>query len=184
MIKKFKFLGYGALDWILLLSGLISGVVVGIIFDSPWFVIMLPMYIYGAIHWITHRDKQENLVIVRKNLSKKEWSFMGVGFVVVSIGVYFLLKALNTAELVISTLSFITILTAVYLLIRRCMWNQVAFLVNDFVVPILWILLIVHGELILLPMIINFVFQIIYDSYGLIEWIKIEKKQKQKGKNE
>lgn len=233
MKKKFKFLGYGVLDWILLLSGLISGIVVGIIFHSPWFiiintilaticvftqakgqvinqfigivyfvfyifisykqklygeailylVIMLPMYIYGAIHWITHRDKEENLVLVRNNLSKKEWGLMSLGFVIVSIGVFFLLKALNTSELVVSTLSFITMLPAVYLLIRRCKWNQVAFLVNDFIVPILWLLLIINGELILLPMIINFVFQIIYDTYGLIEWIKLEKKQKNKKDN-
>lgn len=36
-----------------------------------YLVIMLPMYIYGIIHWLKNRDKKENVVIVRSNLSKK-----------------------------------------------------------------------------------------------------------------
>ena len=143
-----------------------------------YLVVMLPMYIYGAIHWLANRDKQDDVVIVRSNLSKLEWCLFAVGFAVVSVGVYFLLKALNTSRLIISTLSFLTMLPAVYLLIRRCKWNQVAFLVNDFIVPILWIFLVVQGDWSFLPMCIYHIFQITYDVYGLIEWIKLEKKQK------
>lgn len=143
-----------------------------------YLIIMLPMYIYGVIHWLANRDKKDNVVIVRSNLSKKEWIISGGAFIFIAIGVYFLLKALNTAQLIISTLAFILMLPAVYLLIRRCKWNQVAFLVNDFVVPLLWIMLVVQGDLSFLPMCIYHVFQITYDIYGLIEWIKLEKKQK------
>ena len=71
-------------------------------------------------------------------------------------------------------------LPAVYLLIRRCKWNQVAFLINDFIVPVLWIFLVVQGDLSFLPMCIYHIFQITYDIYGLIEWIKLEKKQQNK----
>jgi len=143
-----------------------------------YLVIMLPMYIYGVIHWLAHRDKKDNVVIVKSNLSKKECLFSSLGFVFVSIGVFLLLKALNTAQLIISTLSFISMLPAVYLLIRRCKWNQVAFLVNDFIVPILWLFLVIEGNLYILPLCIYHIFQITYDVYGLIEWIKLEKKQK------
>ena len=143
-----------------------------------YLIIMLPMYIYGAIHWLRHRDKKDEVVIVRSNLSKLEWCLAFVGFVLVSVGVFFLLKALNTSQLVVSTLSFVSMLPAVYLLMRRCKWNQVAFLINDFIVPILWIFLVVEGNLEFIPMCIYHVFQIIYDVYGLIEWIKLEKKQK------
>lgn len=148
-----------------------------------YLIIMLPMYIYGVIHWLAHRDKNENVVIVRSNLSKKEWLISCLCFVVVSVGVYVLLKILNTSRLVISTLSFVSMLPAIYLLIRRCKWNQVAFLVNDFIVPVLWIFLIIQGDLSFLPMCIYHVFQITYDIYGLIEWIKLEKKQKSEREN-
>ena len=142
-----------------------------------YLTIMLPMYIYGIIHWLSHKDKQDNVVLVRSNLPLKEWIYAGIGFLVVSTGVFFLLRALNTAQLVVSTLSFVSMLPAVYLLIRRCKWNQVAFLVNDFIVPILWIFLITEGKYYFLPLCIYHIFQVTYDIYGLIEWIKLEKKQ-------
>lgn len=146
-----------------------------------YLVVMLPMYIYGVIHWLANRDKQDNVVIVRSNLSKKEWGVFGLCFLVVAVGVYVLLKTLETSQLVISTLSFVSMLPAVYLLMRRCKWNQVAFLVNDFIVPVLWIFLVVQGDLSFLPMCIYHVFQITYDVYGLIEWIKLERKQQNNG---
>lgn len=221
--------GYTILDFILISVGVIVVSLCGILFGSPWYivlstllgllcvftqakgkiatqfigviyfcfyifisytnkyygeailyaVIMLPMYIYGVIHWLANRDKRDNVVIVRNNLSKTEWIISSLSFIVISIGVFFLLKVLNTASLIISTLSFVSMLPAVYLLIRRCKWNQVAFLVNDFIVPILWIFLVVQGDLSFLPMCVYHVFQITYDIYGLTEWIRLEKIQKE-----
>ena len=89
-----------------------------------------------------------------------------------------MLRALRTSQLIINTLSFSTILPAVYLLMRRCKWNQVAFLVNDFIVPLLWIALVIQGDWSFLPMCIYHIFQITYDIYGLVVWIKLEKKTK------
>ncbi len=143
-----------------------------------YLTIMLPMYIYGIIHWLKNRNKEENVVIVRSNLSKKEWCFMIISLILISIGVYFLLKVLDTAQLIVSTLSFISMLPAVYLLARRCKWNQVAFLLNDFVVPVLWLIMILNGNLILIPLCVYHVFQVTYDVYGLINWIKLEREQK------
>ena len=143
-----------------------------------YLAILTPMYIYGIIHWLTHKDNKDNVVIVRSNLSKKEWLILSICFLIVSVGIYFLLKSLNTAQLIVSTLSFISMLPAVYLLMRRCKWNQVAFLANDFIVPILWMFLVINGNLFILPLCIYHIFQIIYDVYGLIEWVKLEKRQK------
>ena len=145
-----------------------------------YLIVMLPMYIYGIIHWLSNRDKKDNVVIVRSNLSLKEWCISGLCFIVVGVGAFFALKSLNTTRLIVNWLSFSTILPAVYLLIRRCKWNQVAFLINDFIVPILWIFLVVDGDLSFLPMCIYHIFQITYDIYGLIEWIKLERKQQNK----
>ena len=143
-----------------------------------YLTIFLPMYIYGAIHWLKNKYKKDNMVVVRNNLSKKEWLLFAIGFVVVSIGVFFLLKALDTSRLIISTLSFVSMLPAVYLLARRCKWNQLAFLINDFIVPVLWLFLVIDGDLSFLPMCVYHIFQITYDVYGYIQWIKLEKEQK------
>ena len=220
--------GYNIVDLILIMVGIITVTVSGILFGSKWYIfvstilgllcvftqakgkistqfigiiyfcfyifisltqkyygeailytiLMLPMYIYGAIHWLANRDRKDDVVIVRSNLSKNELLIASICFVLVSVGVFFLLKVLNTAQLIVSTLSFVSMLPAVYLLIRRCKWNQVAFLINDFIVPILWIFLVIKGDLSFLPMCIYHIFQITYDIYGLTEWIKLEKKQK------
>lgn len=144
-----------------------------------YLVIMMPMYLYGIVQWLTHRDKQDNVVIVRSNLSKREWLLSTLAFIGLSVAVFFLLRALHTNQLVTSTFSFLSMLPAVYLLIRRCKWNQVAFLINDFIVPILWLVLVIQGDFSFLPMCINYVFQIIYDVYGLFQWIKLEKEQEE-----
>ena len=145
-----------------------------------YLLIMLPMYIYGVINWLLNRDKKDNVVIVKSNLSLKEWFLAGLYFVILATGIYFILKFLDTSQLIISFLSFISMLPAVYLLIRRCKWNQVAFLVNDFIVPILWIFLVVQGDLSFLPMCVYHIFQITYDVYGMVQWIKLEKIQQNK----
>ena len=71
-------------------------------------------------------------------------------------------------------------LPALYLLIRRCKWNQVAFLLNDMFVICLWIVLVINGNLSYVPLVVCFIFQMIYDIYGIFEWIKLEKKQQNK----
>ena len=143
-----------------------------------YLTIMLPMYVYGIVHWLKNRNKKDNVVIVRSNLSKREWLFMSVALVVVSIGVYFLLKVLGTAELLISTLSFVSMLPAVYLLIRRCKWNQVVFLINDVIVPLLWLAMVLNGQTIFVTLVVYHFFQLTYDVYGFVNWIKLEKQQK------
>lgn len=145
-----------------------------------YLIIMLPMYVYGIIHWFANIDKKSQEVIVKNNLSKNEWIVLIVGFVAISFGVFFLLKKFNTSQLILSTVSFVSMLPAVYLLARRCKWNMIAFLINDLVVPFLWLNFILHGSFDFIPMIVNYVFQIIYDIYGLIQWNKLEKKQHNK----
>ena len=143
-----------------------------------YLTIMLPMYVYGIVHWLKNRNKKDNVVIVRSNLSKQEWCFMSIALVIVSIGVYFLLKLLGTAELLISTLSFVSMLPAVYLLIRRCKWNQVVFLINDVIVPLLWLAMVLNGQTIFVTLVVYHFFQLTYDVYGFVNWIKLEKQQK------
>lgn len=145
--------------------------------------IIIPVYVYGSIHWLKNKSKINNVVIVKDNISKKEWIISSMVYAGLTIAIYFLLKALNTEQLIVSTLSFITILPGIYLLIRRCKWNQLAFLINDLIVPILWIVLLVNGSLYVWPVFISFIFQLMFDVYGFFEWIKLAKQQKQQNLN-
>ena len=141
--------------------------------------IMIPLYIYGVIHWLANRDKKDNVVIVKNKINTIELAIFISIWSIVSIGVFFLLKVLNTAQLWLSTIAFCTMLPSVYLLIRRNKWNQLLFLINDVVLFILWQTLLYKGNYVFIPILCYQVFQIIYDIYGLFEWIKLEKQQNQ-----
>lgn len=141
-------------------------------------VIMIPLYIYGVIHWLAHRDKNDNTVIVKNKFSKTEIAVVVPVMLAVWVGVFFLLRALNTAQLWLSTVAFCTMLPSVYLLMRRSKWNQLLFLINDIVLCVLWQSLVYKGSLEFIPILGYQVFQIIYDAYGMYEWWRLEKKQK------
>ena len=141
--------------------------------------IMMPIYIYGALHWLKNRNnKDKSIVNVRKSLPKTEIIIMLIAVVFVFFGVYYLLKALNTAQLLLSTIAFVSTVPAVYLLARRCIWNQVVFLLNDIFVPIIWLNFALQGNLTLIVMVVYHIFQVIYDLYGIYVWLKLEKQQK------
>lgn len=145
--------------------------------------IMIPLYIYGIIHWLAHRDKSDNTVIVKHKLSKIEISIFVPVWLAVSVGVFFLLRALNTEQLYLSTVAFCTMLPSVYLLMRRSAWNQLLFLINDIVLCFLWQMLLYKGSMEFIPILCYQIFQIIYDAYGIYEWWKLGKKQKLKSEN-
>ena len=220
--------GYTIVDLLLILMGVTTIVIVGLVFSSQWFIIcytvlclfcvftqakaklitqilgiictiaysyisftqqyygevivnmllLLPMYVYGLINWFTHKTNDSNQVIINDKLPKREWLILFPSLAVISVGIFFLLQLLNTAQLAFSTLSFITFLPALYLLIRRYKYNQVAFLLNDFIVPILWLTIAINGDLTFIPLFVYHIFQIIYDAYGIVEWSKLSKKQK------
>ena len=143
-------------------------------------VAVIPMYIYGIIHWLKNKKGDSDEVVIRQQFSKKEWLALIIGLAVGFVVIYFLLKALNTAQLLISTASFILLLLAMYMLIRRHKWNLVPFLLQDIINPLFWIPVIVAGQTGYVIMLIHLLFQIIYDIYGTIEWNKKAKAQKEK----
>ncbi|MDR0849975.1 MAG: nicotinamide riboside transporter PnuC [Christensenellaceae bacterium] len=139
---------------------------------------MVPLFVYGIIHWLKNRDKKDNTVIVRRNLSIKEWIGLGIMFPLVFVGVYFLLKFFNTAELIVSAISSVLVMLAVYLSVRRVKLNQIVFLLNDFAMGALWMLVVIKGDLSLIPFVTICLIYAIYDIYGLIQWAKLEKRQR------
>ena len=81
--------------------------------------VVIPFYIYGIINWFKNKDKQNEVVLIKTHMSKKEWLIMIISLSIIAVGIYFLLKFLNTEQLILSTLSFVTMLPSIYLLSRR-----------------------------------------------------------------
>lgn len=138
--------------------------------------IMLPMYIIGIISWLKHQSKETNSVEVN-TIKTKEWIIVSIASILAFIGIYFLLKAFNTSQLFISSLSVIDSLFAIYLGIRRSKYSFYFYVVNDLILIALWGIPVVSGSLILLPMVFNPIINFINDMYGIHNWKKLEKTQ-------
>ena len=142
-----------------------------------YLIIMLPMYIWGLIEWLKHKNRETKSVEVN-SIKWKEWLIVALCSILVFIGVYFLLKALNTNELIVSTLSVVDNIFAVYLLARRSKYGFVSYIINDLILIVLWGIPIIQGNLLLLAMLINPIVNLINDTYGVINWTKMQRKQK------
>ena len=140
--------------------------------------LMLPMYIMGIISWCRHHNKETNTVEVNK-IDGKEWILVTVVSVFATIGIYVLLKSFNTNELIVSTISVLTSLCALYFQVRRSRASFYFYILNDVVLMLLWgIPVIFEKNLLILPIFFEPVFNLINDIYGVYNWIKLEKKQK------
>lgn len=142
-----------------------------------YLVLMLPMYIIGIVSWLKHQNKETNTVDVNK-INKNEWLLVSVIAIIVFIGIYFLLKSFNTNELVVSTISVVASLFAIYLQIRRSRFSFYFYIINDLILMVLWGIPVILGNILVLPMVFNPIINLINDSYGVYNWKKLEQKQK------
>lgn len=141
-----------------------------------YMLIMLPMSIGGIISWITHKNENTDTVEVNE-IKIKEWLLLSLISIASFGGLYNLLKYFNTNELLVSTISMIVSLLAVYLLVRRSKYGFIFYLLNDIILIILWGLPVITGNFLLIPMVIEPLALLISDTYGLFNWNKIEKEQ-------
>lgn len=139
--------------------------------------LMLPMFVVGTFSWIKHQNKKTNSVEIN-NIKAKEWIIVSIIFIGVFIGIYYVLKAFNTNELIVSTASVLASLFAVYLQVRRSKYSFSFYIVNDIILFILWGTPVFKGNYTLIPMLLDPVFNFINDLYGFYYWRKTEKIQK------
>ena len=137
-----------------------------------------PMAIAATVEWIKNPYKDTKEVTVKK-ITKREIARIIIVGVMVTIAFYFILKALDTANLVFSTLSITTSFVASYLTKLRSAYYGIAYGANDIVLIILWILATIQN-IAYLPMVFCFIMFLINDIYGFINWKNMEKRQSKK----
>jgi nicotinamide mononucleotide transporter PnuC len=131
-------------------------------------VTILPAAILAIVTWTKNPSEERGKVKINK-ISRKEWLFLFLGIAAVTVGAYFLLRALQTAQLVVSTVSFVTSFSAAYLLIRRNQYYAVFYILNDVILIVLWSLAFAAGESVL-PNVVGFVVFFLNDTYGFYDW--------------
>ena len=136
-----------------------------------------PIAIWALISWLRHPNGTNKSEVKVNTISLKEWCLFLIGSAVITVAFYFILRALNTANLIVSTLSVLTSFTAAYLSARRSKYYAICYALNDVVLIILWIFA-TKESLTYLPIVICFVAFLANDIYAFINWGRIKKRQK------
>lgn len=139
-----------------------------------------PIAILTIIAWIRNPFGKSGQVSVA-TLTKKKIAVMFALTALITTAFYFILRALNTPNLAVSTLSIATSFLACYLMLIRSPWFAVAYAANDIVLIVLWTLATVN-DIAYLPMVTCFATFLFNDIYSFICWCKMKKSQS-KAKN-
>lgn len=138
----------------------------------------MPMAIIALISWIKNPYKNDKLQVKVNAITSKEIAVMLVLTTAVTIAFYFILKALNTANLIVSTVSVATSFTAGFLVFRRSPYYALCYALNDVVLMVLWLLMAISDSS-FVPVVVCFCIFLAFDIYGLINWLKLQKLQKE-----
>ena len=134
-----------------------------------------PAALASLISWLKNLNG-EKLEVKVNELKIKEYIFLFFLSSIVTIAFYFILNALNTNNLLLSTFSVFTSFTASYLTFRRSRFYALGYIANDIVLIILWILASLSSKE-YVSVVICFIFFLINDLYGFINWNKLYKNQ-------
>ncbi len=137
-----------------------------------------PSAIVAIITWLRHPFRGNKTEVKINRIPKWEY---GTGFLLagaVTVAFYFILRALNTANLIWSTVSVLTSFYASYLSIRRSPFYALAYTANDIVLIVLWSLASA-ADLSNVCMVVCFSAFLFNDFYGFVSWSKRKKRQEQ-----
>ena len=135
----------------------------------------LPMDVFALVSWIKNPYKDTHEVKVAK-MKKGQIALMWSATAVVTMAFYFILGALDTPRLVVSTLSVTTSFLAVALTYFRSPYYALAYAFNDVVLIVLWTYAS-FSDVSYIPMVMCFVMFLANDLYGLYNWKSMQKRQ-------
>lgn len=136
-----------------------------------------PMAVYALAEWLRHPAEKGRPEVKVNRLRPREIAVMWVLTVAVTAGFYFILKALGTARLPLSTLSVTTSFLAVYLTARRSAFFPLAYAANDLVLIGLWTLSSLEDPA-SLPTVFCFAVFLVNDLYGFLNWRRMKERQR------
>lgn len=139
----------------------------------------MPMAFFALVAWLKNPYNGKRSQVKVNTISKKEAGLSAVLTLAVTAAFYFILKALNTSNLLPSTVSVTTSFAAVYLTFRRSSFFALAYAANDVVLIVLWVLASLEDPR-YISVVVCFSAFLINDLYGFINWQKMKKAQKVK----
>ena len=136
----------------------------------------LPMAIVGLVSWLKNPFEKGKAEVKVNRIKPKEYGLMSVLTVVVTVAFYFILKALGTSNLFVSTLSIATSFIPAYLTFRRSPYYALGYAANDLVLIVLWLMASIENTA-YVSITVCFAAFLANDLYGFFSWKKMSKRQ-------
>ena len=133
----------------------------------------LPMAVWSTITWIRHPAENGKEVAIQKLRPRHIWGLLFWGTITTAM-FYFILRTLNTPNLVFSTISVATSFLAAALTMLRSSYYALGYASNDLVLIVLWVLASLESPE-YIPVAVNFATFFLNDMYGFIRWKKRER---------
>ncbi len=135
----------------------------------------MPMAIWSTITWLKNPSKENKNEVAIQRLTWKHIAALMFFSIIVTGGFYFILQALNTPNIVFSTISITTSFLAASLTMLRTSYYALGYASNDIVLIVLWVFASMKNQ-VYIPVVVNFVIFFFNDMYGFISWKSREKK--------
>ena len=134
-----------------------------------------PIAVMTIVSWLRHPYKDSDEVAVSRVSRRQLWIITALT-IAVTAAFYFILDALGTTNLAVSTISVATSFSAAALMFLRSPYYALAYASNDVVLIVLWTLA-VFTDLSYLPMVFCFVMFLANDLYAFYNWRRMQKRQ-------
>lgn len=135
-----------------------------------------PMAVVALISWLRNPYQGNKAEVKVNHIRKKEYLFMGLAAVTVTIIFYFILAFFHTANIIPSTISVTTSFVAVYLTFRRSPYYALGYAANDIVLIVLWVMASFENTS-YISVVVCFIAFLANDIYGFISWREMGKRQ-------
>ncbi|MBR4288188.1 MAG: nicotinamide mononucleotide transporter [Clostridia bacterium] len=133
-----------------------------------------PSALWALVTWLRNPYSDRQVKVAR--MSVKKWLLLGSTTALATALMGFILSALDTPNLVVSTVSVTTSFAASMLTVLRSPYYALFYAANDIVLIVLWVLATL-SDIGYLPMVVCFVIFLVNDSYGFVNWCKMKKMQ-------
>ncbi len=137
-----------------------------------------PMALFSLVSWLKNPYGKSKSQVKVRELTPKIFIVGAVLTAVVTVVFYYILSALNTANIVPSTISVLTSFFAAYLTFMRTPYFPLAYAFNDIVLIVMWAMA-TKEDTSYISVIVCFCVFLVNDLYGFINWCRMRKTQKQ-----
>lgn len=132
----------------------------------------MPMAVWSTITWIKNPSESGQEVAIQK-LTRKHVEGIAAAGVIVTAVFYMILKALDTPNILFSTISITTSFLAASLTMLRSSYYALGYASNDIILIIMWVLASIENPA-YIPVVVNFIIFFFNDMYGFVSWKRRE----------